>query len=405
MNREDLLKLLTREGIALLDRVAYDQKGDLLKQVSALRAEGIDPGLVAAVLTQAKLRKRAVTKFGEFAQSMLFTEPGLEQATRLNVAAQHAERFRSAGLESVADLGCGIGAESMALASLGIAVHAFEIDEVTAAVASYNLAPLLNATVTQADVTEVDTEQFDGLMFDPARRELRGPMRERTLRKFDPSDYSPNFDWVLSKARTKPTGIKLGPGHPHDGIPEDCEAQWVSVSGDLVECTLWFGRLAREGVARSALLMAKDGIHEITSDTHKRLDASMGNRGEFVYEPDAAVIRSHLLGELAEQLDARIFAPEIAYLSTDSPIQSPWMRGYRVLEEMAFDRKRLKAYLRERRIGVLEIKKRGSDVVPEVLRKELALKGENTATLIVTRVGDAHRVLVVEAIAASTEVG
>jgi hypothetical protein len=151
--------------------------------------------------------------------------------------------------------------------------------------------------------------------------------------------------------------------------------------------------------------MAKDGIHEITSDTHKRLDASMGNRGEFVYEPDAAVIRSHLLGELAEQLDARIFAPEIAYLSTDSPIQSPWMRGYRVLEEMAFDRKRLKAYLRERRIGVLEIKKRGSDVVPEVLRKELALKGENTATLIVTRVGDAHRVLVVEAIAASTEVG
>jgi hypothetical protein len=74
------------------------------------------------------------------------------------------------------------------------------------------------------------------------------------------------------------------------------------------------------------------------------------------------------------------------------------MRSYRVLDELAFDRKRLKAYLRERNVGVLEIKKRGSDVSPEALRKEMALKGENAATLIVTRVGDAHRVLVVEPI-------
>jgi pyruvate kinase len=101
---------------------------------------------------------------------------------------------------------------------------------------------------------------------------------------------------------------------------------------------------------------------------------------------------------LAEQLGARLFAPEIAYLTTDAPVESPWLRGYRVLDEMAFDRKKLKAYLRERSIGVLEIKKRGSDVVPEQLRKEMLLKGENAATLIVSRVGDAHRVLVVEPI-------
>ena len=144
MNRDDLLQLLTLEGLALLGRVHYDDKADVLKLVSTLRAEGHDPALVAAVLSQAKLRRRAASKFGEFAESMLFTEPGLEQATRLTVAAQHAERFRAAGIKQVADLGCGIGTESMALASLGLNVAAFEIDEVTAAVASYNLggAPL-----------------------------------------------------------------------------------------------------------------------------------------------------------------------------------------------------------------------------------------------------------------------
>jgi THUMP domain-like len=398
VNRDDLLQLLTLEGLALLGRVHYDDKADVLKLVSTLRAEGHDPALVAAVLSQAKLRRRAASKFGEFAESMLFTEAGLEQATRLNVAAQHAERFRAAGITQVADLGCGIGTESMALASLGLTVTAFEIDEVTAAVASYNLAPFDSAEVNQADVTTLDTDAFEALMFDPARRELGGPARERAVRKFNPGDYSPNFDWVLEQARKRPTGIKLGPGHPHEGIPAYAEAQWVSVDGDLVECTLWFGSVAREGVARSALLLGKSGTHELTSGTHVRTDAPLGERGEYVHEPDAAIIRSHLVGELAEQLGANLFAPEIAYLSTNIQVSSPWMRSYRVLDELAFDRKRLKAYLRERNIGVLEIKKRGSDVSPEALRKEMALKGENAATLIVTRVGDAHRVLVVEPI-------
>jgi hypothetical protein len=389
---------MTPEGLKLLSEVSYEDKADVLALVSKLRGAGHEASLVAVVLSQAKLRRRAAAKFGEFASGMLFTEDGLEQATRLRVAALHAGRFRDAGIRSVADLGCGIGTESLAMASIGINVDAFEIDEVTAAIAAYNLAGFDEATVHHQDVTAVDLSAFEGLMFDPARRELGGSKRERATRKFDPADYSPRFDWVLEQAATKPTGIKLGPGHPHEGIPDNCEAQWVSVEGDLVECTLWFGSLAREGIKRSALLLAKGEAHELTSNSTARLDAPIGERGEYVYEPDASIIRSHLIGELAEQMGARLFAPEIAYLTTDAPAPSPWVKGYRVLDEMAFDRKRLKAYLRERSIGVLEIKKRGADIVPEQLRKEMALKGENAATLIVTRVGDAHRVLVVEPI-------
>ncbi len=389
---------MTPEGLQLLSEVSYEEKADVLALVSKLRSAGHEASLVAVVLSQAKLRRRAKAKFGEFASRMLFTEDGLEQATRLRVAALHAGRFRDAGISRVADLGCGIGTESLALASIGINVDAYEIDEVTAAIAAFNLAGFDEATVHHQDVTTIALGGFDGLMFDPARRELGGSKRERANRKFDPADYSPRFDWVLQQAETKPTGIKLGPGHPHEGIPDNCEAQWVSVEGDLVECTLWFGSLARKGIKRSALLLANGTAHELTSDSGERLDAPIGERGEYVYEPDASVIRSHLIGQLAEQMGARLFAPEIAYLTTDAPAPSPWVKGYRVLEEMAFDRKRLKAYLRERSIGVLEIKKRGADIVPEQLRKEMALKGENAATLIVTRVGDAHRVLVVEPI-------
>ncbi len=397
MEREDFIGLLSPEGQALLSEVGtLDAKADVLKLVTKLRAAGHSPLLVAAALTQAKLRRRAQAKFGPFADRMLFTEAGFEQASRLTVAALHAGRFRSAGIDDVADLGCGIGAESLALASIDINVHAFEIDEVTAAIATYNLAPFDNATVQQADVTKLDLDKFGGLFFDPARRELDGPARERAARKFDPMAFSPSFDFVVEAAAKKPTGIKFGPGHPHEGIPEQAEAQWVSIGGDLVELGLWFGAVARPNIKRAALLITATGKHEITSHEVKRQDAELGQLQEFVFEPDNAVIRSHLLGQLASQVEATIFSPEIAYLTSSKQIDSPWLKGYRVLDEMAFDRKKLKAYLKEREIGTLEIKKRGSDIVPEQLRKELAPKGKGAATLIVTRVGDAHRVLVCE---------
>lgn len=396
MERQELIELLTPQGMALLNSINLDANTDPVKLVSSLRAKGHSPALVAAVLTQAKLRRRAKPKFGEFAQNLLFTEAGLEQASRLAVAARHAGRFKNAGINEVADLGCGIGAESLAMAAIGIEVRAFEIDEVTAAIAQYNLNAFDNAQVDQADVTKLDLSDFEALFFDPARRELTGPAKAQATRKFDPSQFSPNFDWVLEQAAKKPTGIKLGPGHPHEAIPEQAEAQWVSVAGDLVELGLWFGSVSRPDIKRSALLIKDQQSFELTSRERNSQPAEIGDLQDYLYEPDNSVVRSHLISVLAEQTSTRTFSPEIAYLTSDSAIDSPWLRGFRVLDNLAFDRKKLKAYLRERQIGILEIKKRGSDVVPEQLRKELSLKGSNAATLIITRVSGAHRALICE---------
>jgi protein-L-isoaspartate O-methyltransferase len=398
VEREDFIRLAGQAGQALLAQIDYTSTTDVLALVAKLRSQGHDPATVAAVLTQAKLRKRGAAKFGEFASQMLFTEAGLEQASRLKVAALHAGRYRDAGITEVADLGCGIGAESMAMASLGITVHAFEKDEVTAAVATYNLAPFDNASVEIADVEQLDLSKFEALFFDPARRELHGPKKASSQRHFDPANYSPNYNFCLEQARTKPTGIKLGPGHDKKQIPQDAEAQWISVDGDLVEMSLWFGILARENISRSALLIDASGQHEITSSESDSPNAELSEIGEYVYEPDNSLIRSSLIADFAQPLGLSLISPEIAYLSSNEKIISPWVKGYRVIDNLVFDRKKLKAYIKQNNIGVLEIKKRGSDISPEQLRKELAPKGEGAATLIVTRVGDAHRVLVAQPI-------
>jgi hypothetical protein len=385
-------QLLTAEALRLLDEVGeIDSKADVLSIITKLRKAGHPALLVTEVITQARLRTRAKAKFGDFASSMLFTEAGLEQATRLQVAAVHAERLKLGGYKKIADLGCGIGADSLAFASLGLEVTAVEQDPQTAALASFNLAPFPNAEVQVSDAEQFDLTSFDAVWLDPARRDLeRKGAKHITL---TPADFSPNLDWSFGIA--KPKGIKLGPAFPLELIPADVEAQWVSHQGDLVELVLWFDGL-REKPGRTALML-KDGQRYIFEGLG--LERSVvDSLKQYIYEPDSSLIRSQLLGEFSSQQGMTGVSDGIAYLSSESLISSPWLKTYEVLETLPLDELTIRKALAQRGIGKLEIKKRGVDITPEELRPKLKLKGEGAATLILTKVGDARRALIVQPI-------
>ncbi|GAA1809655.1 THUMP-like domain-containing protein [Nesterenkonia flava] len=396
-----------------------------------LRKDGWPPEVVAAVLTQLRLRRAARGKFGEFAERMLLTDHGLQQSTRLPVAARHARRFVSAAVEHVVDLGCGLGGDALAMASAGLQVTAVEADETTAAAATINLRAFPEASVVHSRAEEY-TAGLDwfarppaegpdmpprwtgpGLWLDPARRDERS-------RIWDPEAFSPPLSFVTELAATgAPMGVKLGPGMPHELIPADCEAEWVSIDGELVEVVLWFNALARPGVRRAATVLTssrEDPLRvtaaELTSSDdfgqglHPDPAGSAGLRG-VLHEPDPAVIRAGLVAELCAQLEGRMLDEHIAYLCTDdapSPAHPPFSRAYRVLEVMDFNPKRLKRWLQDQEVTSLEIKKRGVDVVPETLRRQLlgspkkprAGSPKKHATLVLTRVGDERLAAVVE---------
>jgi protein-L-isoaspartate O-methyltransferase len=393
MDSSELVELLSGEGLNLLDSLPpWQSDSDVLKTVNDLRRAGYSPGLVAAVLSQSKLRAKAASKFGPFAERMLFTEAGLEQATRLRIAALHAGRFQAAGLSRIADLGSGIGGDALAFASLELEVTAVELDEVTAAIAAYNLALWPNATVEHADVTTFDLAGFDGVFLDPARRTAG---HQNTSRLSDPSDYSPTLDFAFGIAGRIPTGIKLGPGIDRDLIPAEAEAQWVSVDRDVVELGLWFGALARPGIRRAALVIGEHGTAELTS-ADDSADVGTGTLGSYLYEPDGAVIRSRLIGDLGRRIGATMLSDGIAYLTSDEAVETPFAACFRVLEIFPLDERRLKKELATRGIGSLEIKKRGVDVDPAAFRRKLALHGPASATLVLTRVAGRHTALLCE---------
>ncbi|MGW4755279.1 class I SAM-dependent methyltransferase [Streptomyces chartreusis] len=376
--------LLTPEGRALLDVVRDTDPADELAVATRLRREH-PAELVSAALGQARLRQRAVAKFGAAdAGRMFFTPNGVEQSTRASVAAYRAQRMRELGIGSVADLCCGIGGDAVALARAGIRVLAVDRDPATAAAARANaeglgLAGLVE--VREADVTEVDTSGYEAVFVDPARRGGRG-------RIFDPEAYSPPLSWAVEAARTAPhAALKIAPGIPHEAIPDDAEAEWISDGGDVKEAVLWFG--SAPGAIRATLL---PGPRTLLS--RGLPDPEVRPVGRYLYEPDGAVIRAHLVAEVADDLDGGLVDATIAYITADELRPTPYATAYEITDRLPFNVKKLKALLREREVGVLTVKKRGSAVEPEELRKKVKPQGPNAATVFLTRVAGAPTMLV-----------
>ncbi|MFI7127667.1 methyltransferase domain-containing protein [Nonomuraea sp. NPDC050153] len=369
-----------------------------------------DAALTSAALTQAGLRERGRAKFGEDAERMYFTPHGLEQSTRMEVADHRARRLtggtrtstplrepgsagappRGLGVAGadrpglrVVDACCGIGGDLLALARAGCAVDAVDADPLTVAVARANADAFGlgdRVTVSVGDAAEVRPEEYDVLFADPARRTGRG-------RTFDPMAYSPPWPVVLDLvSRAALACVKVAPGIPYEFIPGDAEAEWVSYKGEVKEAVLWTGQ---EGATRRATLLP--GGHTLIATG---AEAPVGPAGRYVYEPDGAAIRAHLVGEVSEIVNGRLLDPMIAYITGDDPIDTPWASRYEIEDVIPFSGKRLRAALRERQVGNVTIKKRGSAVDIERLRSDLRLKGEKSATIILTRILDKPSVII-----------
>jgi SAM-dependent methyltransferase len=371
--------LLTGPGAELLDSLhGYDPDRELAV-ATRLRREH-PAALVSAALGQARLRGRAAAKFGADAGRMYFTPDGLEQATRTTVANWRARRFTALGVRRAADLCCGIGGDALALARAGISVLAVDRSPLTCEVARANAAALGLADrieVRAGDVTETDISDCDALFVDPARR-------AGTTRRFDPESYSPPLSWAIEVAgRVSHAALKIGPGIDHETVPAEAEAEWVSDAGAVKEAVLWFGTGA-PGRYRATLLPAGATL---TGGTLP--DPEPGPVGRYLYEPDGAVIRAHLVAEVAREIDGRLLDPAIAYLTTDALRPTPFATAYEITDVLPFGLKRLKSLLRERGISTLTIKKRGFAMTPEELRRKLKLPGGPgaTATLFLTRIG------------------
>jgi THUMP domain-like/Methyltransferase domain len=356
-----LRRLRTAEGAAAVQRAAglLADGADLLAGLSRLRDE-VGPDLAGPAWELARLRARARPVFGADADHLFLTADTLEQAGRPQLADRRAARLLAGGDGPVADLGCGAGTDTIALARRGAGVVAVDRDPVARELTAANAAALGltgRVRVVAGDAVELVCRAEDGrvagcpaAVLDPARR-------AGGRRQLDPDRWSPPWSTVAAMLERVPrTVVKVAPGLDHDRVPAGVEAEWVSVGGSIAEALLWGSTVA--ATWRRATLLHEGTFLELTADADPG-PAPVGPVRGWLHEPDPAVIRSGLVSLVATDLGATLLDPTIAYLSSDAATASPWVRSYRVTKVLPFNLKKLRALLRSRGVGRVTVKKRG----------------------------------------------
>jgi SAM-dependent methyltransferase len=366
--------LLSSEASQLLaDLVDQDLSNLHMLSILTRLRRTVSSEQAAALLLTARLRQKAVSKFGADAAKMLFTPDALEQASDPLI-----RRYRAAQASGITalDICCGIGTDSFALAETGKDVLGLDLDVVRLTIARYNAAVLgLSVRFEERDVTRPLPDIADTLFYDPARRDDMG------RRIFGVEAYEPPLS--LIKGWNAPLkAVKLAPGvdlmelHEYGGGIE-----FLSVEGDLKEAVLWLGAGWR---GTKATLFADGHIYHWQRQGAEPEVGTVAPRA-YVCEPDPSILRAGLVQDVAAAINGTMLDSTIAYLCTDTLPVSPWVRTWRVRDWMPFNLKKLRAHLREGDIGRVTVKKRGFPMSPEELQAALKLKGKAACTLVCTR--------------------
>jgi hypothetical protein len=372
--------LLTDSGQEILQVASSlsPRESDFLGHFQSL-SRHFPSDLARAALEIAILRREAIVKF-PFADKLYLTRQALEQASSFEVSSYRSERFRK--FPYIADLGCSIGGDSFSLALLAPTI-ALDVDSLRILMASANLHALGLSAQTQLVQSNLAfalpfSPGSTALFFDPSRR-------SGEHRFFSVQQYQPPLSIIKNWLPDYPAlGVKISPGVDLSELGEyDAEVEFISLRGELKEAVMWFGPLktsSRKATVLPGPHQLVGGLPELSSTVARRIS----DPGSYLYEPDPAVIRSGLVIDLSEMLNAYQLDPDIAYLTSDTISPTPFARIWSIEDWFPFHLKRLRAYLHQKGIGHVTVKKRGSPLEPDYLIHKLRLKGDNTCVLVLT---------------------
>lgn len=383
----DMLLLRSPEGEAALAeaRRRMPTESDRLSALQSLRKR-FPPGLSAAAVEMVLLRARAKAKWTD-ADKLFLTREALEQATGEVVATYRARRL--ARFPTVLDLGCGLGADSIAIARAGPTVIGIDSDEIRATLARWNREACgVPGPVLHDDGLAAILPAVDAVFCDPARR-LDG------RRVIAPEDSLPAPSAVIARFPPGfPIGFKLAPGvHRDDAARYGGEVEFISLDGELKESVVWLGPLKSTSWRATLLRSEADDVTLTAEGTPD--PAPVGEVGEFLYDPDPAVVRADLTGILARETGLHALDHRVATL-TGPMVDTPFATRFRILGSCDLDSKKVAALLREFNVGPVTIIKRGVDVDTEPLLKKWKGDGPNVITVFLTPVMGRPRAIVLE---------
>lgn len=330
---------------------------------------------------------------GEWTRRGLFTKQGAEQASHPSISAHHAARFQ--GCRNVLEVCGGLGFDTVALARVAHSVTTIEADSETAEMLSHNLAVqgISNVTVMAGKAEDIigsiSLDEFDALFADPSRRTTGGD------RISNPNHYAPPLSFLLSLPISGPRGIKISPSVNLDPMPGGWSREWLGIGEECLEQTLWYNTEVVDGSASLPSAGASwNPRGEARSEIYSGALSDLA--GYHLIEPHGTLIRTGWLDTFCTEHGFSMLDPRIAYaVSPSLPELSPWWTIFRIIDSFPYNLKALSQKIES--LGwsrQTEIKKRGIDIDPDLLRKKLPLLPASHTTphgvIILTRIGSDH---------------
>lgn len=382
-----------RDTSAIFEAIGACTPAEIRSQ-RALRDRFGDDDLVRAALTLQDARRKAVGKLPD-ADRLWLTQTGLEQSTAWQVARHKAQRFPRE--QPIADLCSGIGVDSVALAGRG-PVFAFDADPAMSLRCEWNCKIWLAEHPVQARVLDVTQARWtEGLIHvDPDRR----AGQSRPVKRLE--QYLPDLEWMQKLTQSGASGaIKIGPASNFMQKFPNCEIELISLDGECREATVWFGELAGPLPFRATVLRSDDpfAVETISVDPLGVLSDTAMEPGEYLYDPDPAVVRSGMLDAVASQLGLLRLDTAEEYLTGSRPATSQFVTSFAVEAVLPNSMKDLRRHLKTSPSKYYEIKCRRIPIVAAEVQRVLPVGDAPPRTILFARVNGKARIVVARRVA------
>lgn len=395
MDIEELNFLKSREGRKLLDQYKDYSEADLHRLLLKNSKENLPhfPSVVSLI----KLRKKAEGKFSK-SQEMFFTSYGLEQSTDEKISKIISERFKKDW--KVVDLTCGIGGNLISLAKSSKKVVAVDMDSVNLECARENVAVYgVNNKIEFILGSAFDNipKDADAFFIDPSRMR-EGKTKTRSLLNSEPNILEMT-DLIFKE--TNNLCVKISPAFDYGEIkllPEIPEIEIISDNNVCKVALLWFGEF--KTCERRATCIVGNKIYSLTDSTDVQKAEISAKPLNYIYEPNKAISKAHLVNELAERYGLYRISPKVSFLTSDELIageEKSLFRIFKVTHQDKFSLKKLEGALRDKNIDRVNIIIKKFPLKPEELYKKIKIKeGGDVFIIIAPLKDDAHYFILAE---------
>jgi hypothetical protein len=370
---QDLLFLTSTTGQSIFNNIDPKYWGDTMKLAKICEQQGVPVESRRFICEYAGIKQKIDAKFPS-KKGLLCDHFALAQASREPLAKYKASKIQEA--ERVADLGCGMGGDSLYLPN-NCDVLGVDRDLRRCFMFLHNLHKQSHQVQAICmDLTHWRGANWGTILLDPARKKNR--TAKAVLEEMEPS-------WALMQqmiSKNPHALIKLSPMIDHHHLPIAGDIEFLGDAKECSEMLLLTGKY-QSGRAIVRCVLAEQGVYlEEQKSILQSLHPAQKELSQYLVEPHPVVIRSGLYKKLALEHNMHQFNPDIPYLSTSHKLLGEWWDLYQIMDVFPYKVKKVQQILNENDVGRLTIKKRGVAVLPEVEHKKFKLRGSKEWMLI-----------------------